>query len=78
MTDVASPPVDPLQPWPLTVDWRPVSGRYIVVEEIRLAAGALVLAAIPAVLWFFFDAWPLLAATVAILVTLLIIAPMLG
>ena len=68
MTDVASPPVDPLQPWPLTVDWRPVSGRLIVVEEIRLAAGVLVLAAIPAVLWMFFDVWPLLAAAAAILV----------
>jgi membrane protein YdbS with pleckstrin-like domain len=68
VTDVASPPVDPLQPWPLTVEWRPVSGRYIAVEEIRLAAMVLVLTAVPAVLWLFFDAWPLLAAAAAVLV----------
>ena len=68
MTDVASPPVDPLEPWPLTVDWRPVSSRYIAVEQIQLAAMVLVLTAIPAVLWLFFDAWPLLAAAAAVLV----------
>ncbi len=68
MTDVASPPVDPLQPWPLTVEWRPISGRYIAVEEIRLGAMVLVLTAIPAVLWLFFDVWPLLAAAAAVLV----------
>jgi hypothetical protein len=68
VTDVASPPVDPLQPWPLTVEWRPVSGRYIAVEEIQLGSLVLVLTAIPAVLWLIFDAWPLLAAALAVLV----------
>jgi uncharacterized protein len=68
VTDVASPPVDPLQPWPLTVDWRPVSGRYVVVEQIRLGSMVLVLTAVPVVLWLFFDVWPLLAAAAAVLV----------
>jgi membrane protein YdbS with pleckstrin-like domain len=67
VTEAASPPVDPLRPWPLTVDWRPVSSRLIVVEEIQLGIGVLVLAAAPAVLWLIFDLWPLLAAMLAVL-----------
>ncbi len=36
MTEVAPASTDPLQPWPDTVTWRPVSPRLIAVEEIRL------------------------------------------
>lgn len=68
MTEVASPPVDPLQPWPLTVDWRPVSSRLILVEEIRLGIGVLVATAVPVVLWMIFDAWPFPLAAAAVLV----------
>lgn len=31
--------LSPLEPWPETVDWRPVSRRLIWVEELRLLAG---------------------------------------
>lgn len=68
MTDVASPSVDPLEPWPLSVDWRPVSSRQIVVEEIRLGAAVLVFTVVPIVLWIFIEAWPFLAAAAAVLV----------
>jgi uncharacterized protein len=36
-------PTDALQPWPETVDWRPVSTDLIWVELLRLAAVAVVL-----------------------------------
>jgi uncharacterized protein len=35
-------PHDPLEPWPDTVDWRPVSRDLIWVEVIQLAAGMAV------------------------------------
>jgi uncharacterized protein len=68
VTEVASPAVDPLQPWPSTVEWRPVSSRLIIVEEIRLAAAVLVVAGVGAVLYVLFGGWLLLAATIAVLV----------
>jgi membrane protein YdbS with pleckstrin-like domain len=39
-------PVDPLLPWPATVDWRPVSPNLIWIQEIRLlvAVGAVLTA----------------------------------
>jgi uncharacterized protein len=44
VTDSAAPaPPSPLEPWPNTVEWRPVSGRLIWVELIRLAISAGVL-----------------------------------
>jgi membrane protein YdbS with pleckstrin-like domain len=67
VTDVASP-VDPLQPWPLTVDWRPVSSRLIVVEQIRLAGVIVVFAVAGVLLWTWFDAWQFLAGTIAVVV----------
>lgn len=33
--------LSPLEPWPETVDWRPVSRRLIWVEELRLLGGLL-------------------------------------
>jgi len=67
VTDVASP-VDPLQPWPLTVDWRPVSSRLIVVEQIRLAGVIVVFAVAGVLLWTWFDAWQFLAGAIAVVV----------
>jgi uncharacterized protein len=67
-TDVASPSVDPLQPWPPTLDWRPVSGRLIIVEQIRLLGVVAVLAAGGALLWYWFGGWPFVAATAAVIV----------
>jgi membrane protein YdbS with pleckstrin-like domain len=37
-----TPTPSPLDPWPDTVTWRPVSLRLILIEELRLAAGAAV------------------------------------
>jgi membrane protein YdbS with pleckstrin-like domain len=68
VTEVASPPVDPLQPWPLTVEWRPVSSRLIIVEQIRLAAVLVVLAGAAGVLWMIFDSWLFLAAAAVVIV----------
>jgi uncharacterized protein len=67
VNEVASPPVDPLQPWPATLEWRPVSGRLIIVEQIRLFGVVAALAATGAILSYWFDAWPLPAATVAVI-----------
>jgi len=65
---VTAPPVDPLQPWPLTVEWRPVSSRLIVVEQIRLAGVILALAVACVLLWTWFDAWQFLAGAIAVVV----------
>jgi membrane protein YdbS with pleckstrin-like domain len=60
-------PTDPLEPWPNTVDWRPVSTRLIWIEEIRLAIGTLVVLAGCAVAGALVDnALPWLAAAVAV------------
>jgi membrane protein YdbS with pleckstrin-like domain len=29
-------PVDPLQPWPDSVDWHPVSDRLVIIEELQV------------------------------------------
>jgi membrane protein YdbS with pleckstrin-like domain len=68
VAEVASPSVDPLQPWPLAVPWQSVSSRLIVVEQIRLAALVAVVAGTGLTLWLIFDAGLLLAATIAVLV----------
>jgi membrane protein YdbS with pleckstrin-like domain len=56
VTSVA--PVDPLQPWPETVEWRPVSDRLIIVEQLRLAVTVLALGGACAASWVLFDGWP--------------------
>jgi membrane protein YdbS with pleckstrin-like domain len=55
VTDVASPPVDPLEPWPDTVAWRPVSTRLIAVEQVRLLALLAVLVGAAAFGWLAFE-----------------------
>ncbi len=37
------PPISPLEPWPHTVSWQPVSRRLIIVELIRFAFSLAVL-----------------------------------
>jgi uncharacterized protein len=64
---VAPSPVDPLQPWPPTHDWRPVSSRLIIVEQIRLFGVVAALTAAGAVLCYWFGGWPFLAATAAVI-----------
>ncbi|AVT42016.1 PH domain-containing protein [Plantactinospora sp. BB1] len=41
----ATGPTDPLEPWPETVRWQPVSTDLIKVEALRLGIGMLALAA---------------------------------
>jgi membrane protein YdbS with pleckstrin-like domain len=44
-----------LEPWPDTVQWRPVSSRLIWVEEIQLLFGLVPMLGGALVLWFIFD-----------------------
>lgn len=66
--DVGSEAVDPLQPWPQTVDWRPVSERLIVVEQIRLAGAVVALGGGAVALWWLFGGWPYVLAAVVIVI----------
>jgi membrane protein YdbS with pleckstrin-like domain len=63
VTETPAVAADALQPWPPTVDWRPVSSRLIWIEELRLAVGTLVFLGLCAVLALF--AWPWLAVALA-------------
>jgi hypothetical protein len=47
--------MDPLQPWPLTVSWRPVSGRLIIVEQIRMVSVLVLLIGAAVAGWLIFD-----------------------
>ena len=63
MSDGAAPadltpgPTDALQPWPETVDWRPVSRDLIWVEVLRLAAVLAVLLAVLGTGWALAQHW---------------------
>jgi uncharacterized protein len=60
-------PVDPLQPWPPDVDWRPVSPRLAWVEQVRLLVGlAVVLAATLVGAWLLDSTLLLVVAGVAV------------
>jgi uncharacterized protein len=37
-TALSGPPPSPLEPWPDTVEWKPVSGRLVWVELLQLAS----------------------------------------
>jgi uncharacterized protein len=63
-------PTDPLEPWPATVDWRPVSTRLIWAEEIRLAMGLAIVLLGCTTAGMFFDTVPWVAAGVAVAVSL--------
>lgn len=47
--------LSPLEPWPDTVDWRPVSGRLVWVEELQLLVTALPIVVAALIAWFVFD-----------------------
>jgi uncharacterized protein len=58
VTDPPAPVVlDALEPWPATVDWRPVSPKLITVELIARASWVVVLLAGLAVGWFLRPYW---------------------
>ena len=62
-----APPVSPLDPWPDTVTWRPVSPKLIAVELLSLGFGLLLFAAGVAVLAMIgWDYTGLVAAAVAL------------
>ena len=64
----ASPhPLDPLEPWPDTVDWRPVSSRLIWVRLIHLAVWVCVLVLVLLVAALVVDARLLYAAGLVLL-----------
>lgn len=49
--------LSPLEPWPDTVTWRPVSRRLVAVEELRLLGGLVPMLAVAIVLWLIFRNW---------------------
>jgi membrane protein YdbS with pleckstrin-like domain len=60
-------PTDALEPWPATVDWRPVSARLIWIKEIQLAIEVVaILAACALAAAFFGGALPWLTAIAAV------------
>jgi membrane protein YdbS with pleckstrin-like domain len=62
--------VDPLRPWPDTVEWRSVSTRLIWLEQLRLATGlAMILAGCGIAAYFVDSAAPWWVAAAAVLVT---------
>jgi membrane protein YdbS with pleckstrin-like domain len=64
-------PTDPMQPWPATVDWHPVSGRLIWVEELQVLTGlAVVVAACVAAAMIFDTRVPWVVAAIAVVVGL--------
>ncbi|MET8149018.1 PH domain-containing protein [Actinoplanes sp. NPDC049668] len=64
-----APHTDPLEPWPETVTWRPVSRSLITVELINRALWVVIVLAGLAVGWLLTDhrAWPAAMAAVLLL-----------
>jgi membrane protein YdbS with pleckstrin-like domain len=70
VTDRSAPApalTDPLEPWPDTVDWRPVSPKLITVELINRAIWVVIVVAALVVGWVMTDHWSWKAATAAVL-----------
>jgi uncharacterized protein len=61
-------PANALEPWPDTVDWRPVSTKLITVELIARISTALVLLAGAATGWALWPYWAWPAAMVVLVV----------
>ncbi|MET0425043.1 MAG: PH domain-containing protein [Actinoplanes sp.] len=68
MTDPYAQAVDALEPWPDTVDWRPVSPKLITVELITRAIWVVVLLAGLGVGWAFQGHWLWPTGMVAVVV----------
>ncbi len=71
MTEPSAPApalTDPLEPWPDTVDWRPVSRSLITVELINRAIWVVTVLAGLTVGWVLTDHWSWPAAMAAVLV----------
>jgi membrane protein YdbS with pleckstrin-like domain len=63
----APAPTDPLEPWPDTVTWRPVSRKLITVELINRAIWVIVLLTGLGIGWAVADHWIWPAAMAAVL-----------
>jgi membrane protein YdbS with pleckstrin-like domain len=65
---VTEQPADALEPWPNTVDWRPVSPKLITVELIARITFALVMLAGLGIGWALasYWAWPAVMAVVVV------------
>jgi membrane protein YdbS with pleckstrin-like domain len=61
-------PASALEPWPETVDWRPVSAKLITVELIARISTAVVLLAAASVGWLLAPYWAWPAAMVVLVV----------
>ena len=70
MTEPSAPapdPTDPLEPWPDTVDWRPVSRSLITVELINRAIWLVVVLACLVAGWLLAGHWSWPTAMAAVL-----------
>jgi uncharacterized protein len=63
--------LSPLEPWPETVNWRPVSRRLIWVEELQLLVGTLPILVGALIAWLIFDnlVGPLIAIAAVVIAT---------
>jgi uncharacterized protein len=68
VTEPLAPAIDPLEPWPDTVEWRAVSPKLITVELIGLAIWNAVLLAGLAVGWVLNSHWLWPAGIVLVLI----------
>jgi membrane protein YdbS with pleckstrin-like domain len=64
--------VSPLDPWPATVSWRPVSSRLVGVELLRLWTWIVVLA-VGCLIGWLMSGWGLLGVAAAVLVLLAVV-----
>lgn len=64
--------VSPLEPWPETVSWRPVSGRLVGIELIRLWIWVAILVAGGLIVWTL-SGWGMLGLAVAAIVALTVV-----
>lgn len=55
MTELASPAADPLDPWPQTAQWLPVSSRQIIVEHLRLLTTIAIAELVCFATWWTFE-----------------------
>ncbi|WP_020521084.1 PH domain-containing protein [Catelliglobosispora koreensis] len=63
-----SPSLSALDPWPQTVQWRPVSSRLIASELTQRAIWLVILLGVALTTWLIWESWWSLAAGAAVLV----------
>ena len=68
MTEPLAPPVDPLEPWPDAVEWKPVSPKLITVELITRTIWVVVLLGGLTVGWTMQGSWYWPAGMAAVVV----------